>query len=81
LDDRTESQDELERGAARRGSIVSQNSETPIHERLVPNNRQKGYSHSTTVDVRGSGDPRVGTERSEGIVMTKTVEQSRQNRI
>ena len=81
LNDRTESQEELERGTVERSSIVSQDSETPIHEKLVPNNGKRGYSYSTKVDVRVIGDPRAKTGRPDEIFMTKTVEQSRENRI
>lgn len=59
LDDRAESQEELEQGAAESGSIVSQNSETPFHEKLVPNNAKNGYGCSANVNARDIEDPRV----------------------
>ena len=62
LYEQTESQDELERGAV---SIVSQNSETPIHEKLVPYNRENGYRGSAKVNVKNIEDPRFKIGRCD----------------
>ena len=80
LDDRTESQVELER-ALERKSIASHGSETPIHEKLVPYNGEKGYGCLAKANVKDIEDHRVRTVSGDGIVMTKTVEQSRQNMV
>jgi hypothetical protein len=74
LDDRTESQE----GAAERGSIASQTSQTPIHEKSVPCNAMMGYGCEAKFDVKDVEDLRIREGRSEGIMMTKTVDQSRQ---
>ena len=80
LDDRTESQDDLERGVAERGSVKSQTSETPIYEKLTPLNGKKGYGCSATVAVIDVDGPRIGAEEYDGIMMTRTINQSRHNR-
>jgi hypothetical protein len=79
------SQDELERGSngktdgdGDRASITSMGSEIPITDKLVPSGG-KGCGFRTTVNVskldEGSTE-KVG--REDRIVMTRTVEQSRQ---
>ena len=68
LDDQMQSQDELVRGAVENRSIVSQNSETPIHEKLVPYNSENGYGCSAKVDVRDLKDPRVKTGSGDEII-------------
>ena len=62
-------------------SIVSQNSETLIHKKLVPYNSENRYRCSVKVNIRDLRDPRVKVGKGDEIIMTKTVEQSRQNRI
>ena len=81
LDDRTESQDGVERGMAESGSIASQSSETPIHKKLVPYNGEMEYECSAKVDAGDIQGPTIKAERREGTMMTKTVDQSSQNMV
>lgn len=77
LDDRNTSGEELERGQNERSSIKSCESQTPITEKLVPH-PGKGYGNQATVGVREIDDERrENSSRTNIILMTKTVEQSR----
>jgi hypothetical protein len=79
LHDHVECPEELERGKTVDGaSIISQGSEVPIAEKLVPHNWQ-WYGHRTTVGVKESGEGRAEGDRM-AIVMTRTIEQSTRQR-
>lgn len=80
LEDHHGSEDELHQNVTDGGSIMTQGSEVPISERLVPS-AGKGYGNRVLVNVGGSGNQSQrapAPDQGSTIMMTKTVEQSRE---
>lgn len=76
LDDLHGSEDDLNHNTADAGSIITHASEAPIADKLVPS-AGKGFGNRVRVNA-GDLEAQSAHGKANSIVMTKTVEQSRQ---